>query len=147
MGITVEESIEIAAPAERVWDLVMDPRRHDEWVTAHREARGVPDRELREGDSYEQRLCLAGKSFEVEWTLVESDEPRLAIWSAEGPKGSRADVRYELSGSNGATRFDYLNEFELPAGGLGRIGKHVARGPARRQARKSLKRLKSALES
>ena len=146
MSIRVEESIEIAAPADRVWDLVMDPHRHDEWVTAHREARGVPDRDLRTGDSYEQRLCLAGRSFDVEWTLVESEEPRVAVWSAEGPKGSRADVRYELSGSNGTTRFDYLNEFELPGGALGRVGKRVAGGPARRQARKSLRRLKSALE-
>ena len=147
MSVRVEESIEIAAPADEVWDLVMDPHRHDEWVTAHREARGVPDGELREGDSYEQVLCLAGRRFDVEWTLVESEEPRVAVWSAEGPKGSRADVRYELSGENGRTRFDYLNEFELPGGALGAVGKRFARGPARRQTRKSLKLLKRALES
>jgi len=36
MGEVVSESIEIAAPIETVWDVVMDPERLGEWVTIHR---------------------------------------------------------------------------------------------------------------
>lgn len=149
MAISVEESIEIDAPPERVWDLVMDPERHGEWVTAHREARDVPDGELAEGDGYRQVLCLAGKRFEVAWKLVERDEPALAVWRGEGPRGTSAAVRYELASANGGggTRFDYRNELELPKGPFGAIARRAAGGPARRQARKSLRLLKRALES
>jgi carbon monoxide dehydrogenase subunit G len=146
MAVCVRESIEIEAPIERVWKLVMDPRHHGEWVPAHRESRGLPDRELREGDSFEQVLCLVGRSFDVEWTLLERDDPNHALWKARGPKGACANVRFALSGENGSTRFDYTNEFEPPGNLLRGFTQRAAAAPARRQARKSLKLLKSKLE-
>ena len=36
MGDVVSQSIEIDAPIEEVWELVMDPDRLGEWVTIHR---------------------------------------------------------------------------------------------------------------
>jgi carbon monoxide dehydrogenase subunit G len=146
MSVRVEESIEIDAPIERVWALVMDPRRHGEWVPAHRESRGLPDGDLGEGDSFEQRLCLMGRSFDVQWTLLEREEPSLAVWKAEGPRGAEADVRFQLSGSNGTTRFDYVNDFEPPSGLLKGLTGRAVGPPARHQARKSLKLLKRTLE-
>ena len=31
----VSTEVEIAAPPEQVWELVMDPQRLEEWVTTH----------------------------------------------------------------------------------------------------------------
>ena len=146
MSLTVEEHIDIDVPPERVWDLVMDPERHGEWVTAHREVRDVPEGELAEGDGYRQILCLGGKRFEVDWELLERDEPSLAVWKGKGPRGATSAVRYELARANGGTRFDYTNELDLPRGPLGAVARRVAGAPARRQARKSLQLLKRALE-
>ena len=39
MGDVVKQSIEIDAPIEEVWDLVMDPDRFGEWVTIHKASR------------------------------------------------------------------------------------------------------------
>ena len=38
-----KQSIEIDAPIERVWELVMDPDRLGEWVTIHESVSEVPD--------------------------------------------------------------------------------------------------------
>lgn len=143
----VRESIEIDAPPEKVWAVVMDPCRLGDWVSAHRHARDLPDLPMGEGESFKQTLCLAGKSFDVAWTLVESRDGKLAVWEAVGPRKAKADVRYELAASSRGTRFDYSNEFEVPGGPLKFVAGGVAGAPARRQARKSLEALKRLLES
>jgi hypothetical protein len=90
---------------------------------------------------------VAGRTFDVRWTLLEARKPELAVWSAEGPKGSNADVRYELSGADGGTRFGYENDFKLPGGAMGRLAGGIAGPPAKAAARSSLRKLKRLLES
>lgn len=142
----VRESIDISVDPEEVWDLVMDPNRLGDWVGAHRGVSDVPERRLEAGDAFEQKMSLAGRSFKVSWKLVESERPSLAVWEADGPAGTGADVRYELSARNGGTHFDYVNEFSLPGGPLAFVGKSIAGAPARMQAKASLRKLKEILE-
>ncbi len=142
----VNESIEINASPTEVWAVVMDPNRLGDWVTAHRKVYDAPADPLEAGDSFKQKLQVAGPSFKVRWTVVESEEPALAVWKGKGPGGSKADVRYELSESNGGTRFDYCNDFDLPGGPLAKAAESIAGPPATKQARESLANLKKLLE-
>jgi len=142
----VEAELDIAAPRERVFALLLDPRRLDEWVTASHGVSNVPD-ELRAGSEFRQRLRLGGASFDVTWTVVELKRPRLAIWAGGGPAGSRAGVRYELGEQESGTRFRYRNEYHLPGGRLGDFAGRVGSTPARRAMRSSLAKLKNLLES
>lgn len=144
----VREQVEIEAPQEAVWDLVMDPDRLGEWVSAHSHATfDDPDGSLDEGDSFEQVLCLGGQPVGVTWTLTKSDKPGLAEWDAQGPKGTGAKVRYVLDSANGGTRFRYENDFDLPRGPVKLVAGKIAGAPARRAARKSLANLKTLAES
>lgn len=147
-GLDVRESIVIEASPERVWDLIMDPTRLEEWVTTHAAVKDVGPGPVGEGDSFKQKLKLAGASFKVEWTVVEADRPRLARWTGDGPAGSNAAVLYRLADEDGKTRFDYENEFSLPGGGVGKVaGGALSKAPGSREAKKSLRRLKKLLES
>ena len=143
----VREQIEIEASPQAVWDLAMDPDRLGEWVSAHQSAEGPSDGELDEGDSFKQVLCLGGQPVKVRWTLTKADEPDLAEWDADGPKGAGAKVRYRLAQANGGTRFTYENDFDLPRGPVKLIAGKIAGAPARRAARKSLGNLKRVAES
>jgi uncharacterized protein YndB with AHSA1/START domain len=148
MSRRVSETIVLAAPPERVWETVMDPTRLEAWVTTHEAVEGVGPGAVGEGASFKQRLRLGGKSFDVAWRVVEAEAPRLARWHGEGPAGSRASVSYRLTPEDDHTRFDYENEFALPGGGLGRLaGGLLAEAPGRREARRSLERLRSVLEA
>ena len=40
---SADTTIDIDAPVERVWALLMDPTRLGEWVTAHCEVSDVPE--------------------------------------------------------------------------------------------------------
>jgi len=142
----VRTAIDIAVAPQAVWDVIMDPRRFEEWVTIHRRLERWDDGPLKRGFVVEQWLALAGAPFKVRWNLVELDSPRLGIWEGRGPAGSRARIENRLSGGE-STHFEYLNEYAEPGGILGRVaGGLIVGGLAEREANRSLRRLKALLE-
>jgi uncharacterized protein YndB with AHSA1/START domain len=145
---TVQATIEIDAPVQRVWDTIMDPDHLKDWVTIHRSVRNVSDEPLRRGSTMEQVLHIRGVSFHVHWTLTDLSSPKRAEWEGQGPAHSLARIRYELSGTDdGPTRFAYTNEFAPPGGRLGSVAsKFIVGATSEREANNSLARLKALLE-
>jgi uncharacterized protein YndB with AHSA1/START domain len=144
----VHVTTKIKAPVDRVWKTVMNPDRLEDWVTIHRSVEAVSSRPLHEGSTMDQVLHLRGVSFHVHWTLVEVNQPTHAQWAGVGPAHLRARIRYELTADgDGATQFEYINEFTPPDGHLVAVASRVAVGAAsEREAEKSLRRLKALLE-
>jgi uncharacterized protein YndB with AHSA1/START domain len=148
MSDGVSAEIEIAAPPSEVYAVMMDPGRLGEWVTIHREVSDAPDPPLTEGESFEQKLALAGKSFKVTWTVTRAEPPDAADWEGKGPAGSRARASYRIDGAGKGSRVRYENEFEFPAGFLGSLaGRLLVRSPAEKEARKTLERLRDLLQN
>jgi len=143
----VKTSVEIAAPPERVWKVVMDPHRLGDWVTIHRRLGRVSDDPLEDGSTMEQTMCLRGASFKVTWHVAKLDAPRLAEMEGRGPARSKAFIRDELVPIEGGTRFDYTNDFKAPMGPLGSMASRVLVGGAsEREASASLQKLKALVE-
>jgi uncharacterized membrane protein len=144
----VTASIDIDAPRERVYDLMLDPARLDEWVTIHRRLNRSDGGEPREGYQMEQTLCLRGANFRVRWTLTEADRPGRATWEGRGPAHSYARTSYVLRAVDGdRTHFDYENEFKVPGGLLGAAASRMLIGGVpEREAQRTLQRLKALLE-
>jgi uncharacterized protein YndB with AHSA1/START domain len=145
---TVNVTIDINAPPQRVWETIMDPSRLGDWVTIHRSVKDVSDDPLKNGSTMEQVLAMRGVSFHVHWELVNIHPPHEAQWEGTGPAHSRAKIRYELSGDgDGPTKFEYTNEFTPPGDRLGNLASRVIVGAAsEREANKSLNRLKNLVE-
>ena len=143
---SVQTSIDIAAPVQRVWDLVTDLDRLGDWVSIHRDFPEPPPAEVKEGTSFRQTLAVAGTPFAVEWTAVEVDGPQRLSWEGTGPAGATARTTYSLSVENGGTRFSYENEFKLPGGEVGEAAIRVISGYAEGEAEASLVRLKQLAE-
>jgi uncharacterized protein YndB with AHSA1/START domain len=144
----VTASIEIDAPPERVYDLMLDPGHLDDWVTIHRRVNRADDGLPARGYEMEQTLCLRGANFKVRWTLTEADRPDRATWEGRGPAHSYARTAYKLRPlDGGGTHFDYENEFKAPGGFLGAAASRViVGGVPEREADRSLQRLKALLE-
>jgi uncharacterized protein YndB with AHSA1/START domain len=142
----MQTSIDIAAPLQRVWDLVTDLERLGDWVSIHRDFPEPPPAEVKAGTSFKQTLAVAGTPFAVEWTAVEVHGPQRLSWEGTGPAGATARTTYSLSRENGGTRFAYENEFKLPAGEVGEAASGVVSGAAEREADASLARLKQLAE-
>jgi carbon monoxide dehydrogenase subunit G len=144
--VRVERSAHVAAPPGRLYELVMDPSRLSEWVSIHKELVDAPDGNLRKGSKLTQRLKLAGRTFKVEWTVVENERDELVVWEGKGPVGSRASVTYEFAEAGGGTDFSYANEFHLPGGPLGRMAEPAVRRVTGKELDKSLDQLKKLVE-
>jgi uncharacterized protein YndB with AHSA1/START domain len=144
----VTASIDIDAPREQVYDLVLDPARLQEWVTIHRRVNSRDAGEPHEGYEMNQTLHLRGANFHVHWTLTEADRPGKATWEGRGPAHSYARTSYSLREIDGGnTRFEYENEFKAPGGFLGAAASRMLIGGVpEREARRSLERLKAVLE-
>ncbi len=142
----VERSIEIAAPPDVVYDVVMDPARLNEWVTVHKELLQSPDGVLEEGDELAQKLKVAGRGFKVKWTVAKAERPRDVEWEGRGPMGTKARVSYDLEPRGDGTCFNYVNEYELPGGALGKLGAKAVARTAGKEADRTLVRLKGLLE-
>jgi len=144
----VTVSTRIAAPREDVWAMVMDPYRLGEWVTIHRKLVHADGGAPRVGYTMDQQIHLRGVSLEVHWKLVECDPCARAVWEGRGPARSRARTEYVLSSRDGATQFDYRNEFRPPLGPVGAIvSRALVGGMPEREANRTLERLRADLES
>jgi uncharacterized protein YndB with AHSA1/START domain len=144
--VKIERSIDIAAPPEAVYDVIMDPNCLERWVTIHTALQSAPPDRLEHGSRLTQRLQLAGRGFTVDWTVVENDPARRVTWKGSGPMRSHAGVTYELQPIDGGTRFVYTNEFVLPGGALGRFAGPVVRRVTAGELDRSLARLKALIE-
>jgi uncharacterized protein YndB with AHSA1/START domain len=143
----VTASIDIAAPPEDVYDVMLDPARLHEWVSIHRRVNSSDDGPPREGYEMNQTLCLRGANFKVNWTLTEGERPERATWEGRGPAHSYARTSYRLSPKGDGTHFEYENEFTAPGGIIGKAASRVlVGGVPQREANRSLAALKGMLE-
>jgi carbon monoxide dehydrogenase subunit G len=143
----VTAKINIKAPPEQVYDVMLDPSRLQDWVTIHRKVNRTDSGEPQKGFAMDQTLCLRHTNFKVHWTLTEADRPNHATWEGRGPAGSYARTSYTLTPNGDGTLFEYENEFKAPGGLLGAAASRVVvGGQPEREARASLKQLKALLE-
>jgi carbon monoxide dehydrogenase subunit G len=142
----VERTVNIAAPPERVYDVVMDPYRLADWVTIHHALEGSPPERLRQGATLTQVLKLAGSRFHVRWRVVENEPCKRVVWEGRGPVASHARVVYGFAENGNGTRFSYMNEYDLPGGMLGRVASRAVSRVTEKELRGSLNRLKRLLE-
>lgn len=137
----VTTSIDIAAPPEAVWDMVMNAERLHEWVTIHRRLDDFT------ATTMNQVLCIRGVNFHVKWELAVDQRPHRAFWKGKGPARSRAETEYNLTAIDGGTRFEYRNEFKAPLGPLGAVASRaLVGGIPEREANASLQKLKGLIE-
>jgi carbon monoxide dehydrogenase subunit G len=143
----VTASIEIAAAPERVWEVVMDPKCLERWVTIHRRLVRADTGPPRVGFEMEQAIHLRGVTLDVRWELTACEAPHRAVWEGRGPARSRAHTEYLLSGNGERTRFDYQNEFRAPLGPVGAIvSRALVGGIPLREANRTLQALKGNIE-
>ncbi len=145
----VKTSIEIDAPPRAVFDIALDAKRLNEWVTIHRELVSADEGAPVEGMRMEQKMVIRGAPFKVKWTLVACEDARHAEWHGKGPARSKAETEYTLHElPDGGTRFDYRNDFKAPLGPLGKVaGNALVGGVPEKEAIASLQALKELVES
>jgi carbon monoxide dehydrogenase subunit G len=142
----VERTIELDAPPQKVYEVIMDPSRLEEWVSIHHRLERSPSGPLEKGSEVTQWLKLAGQKFKVRWTVVENDPCKRVVWEGKGPITSHARVVYGFEPDGEGTKFSYTNEYDLPGGPLGRMAGNTVKRVTGKAVDGSLQNLKSLVE-
>jgi len=129
-----------------VRQLVMDPNRLGDWVSIHQDLEDAPPGgKLQKGSELTQCLKLAGQRFKGTWKVTENT-PEKVVWEGKGPVRSKAKVVYEFEARDGGTCFNYMNEYNLPGGPLGRMAGPAVKRVTGGELNKSLENLRRILE-
>ena len=136
----------INATPEALYEIVMDPRCLERWVSIHQYLQDEPKGQLRKGSTLTQCLKLAGRGFKVRWTVVENDRAKRVVWEGKGPVRSKAKVIYGFEPDGEGTEFSYTNEYELPGGAIGRMAGPMVKKVTSGELDESLRRLKALVE-
>jgi uncharacterized membrane protein len=140
----IEESIEVRAPREEVWELVSRPERYEEfmfgshWSPVNGEPTDGP--RARFQISIEVRSIDLGGVVEV----VEWDPPHEFTWTSITGIDQRG--RWILRNCPAGTMATVRASYQVPGGVLALVASRLSKPLIRRDLRRSLEALKDAVE-
>jgi carbon monoxide dehydrogenase subunit G len=136
----------IAAPPERVWDLLADWEGSAAWMVDATTVEVVGEQRDGVGTKVRAVTRIAGIPIEDRMRIVGWEEGRLiTVRHVRWP--IRGIAWFEISPSDGGTRFEWAEELDPPLGVLGEIGGRILRRPIERVLAKSAAKLKGLAEA
>jgi uncharacterized membrane protein len=143
MALSLRASIDIRAPAARIFDLVCTPERLPEWnASIEHGRRAQPGETVCLGSRAIFSGRLLGQVLESETEVVTFEPPRL--FTTRAIRGPRLMTSFELETLPDGTRVGVNVTGEVPGGALGAM---LAEGFLRRELAASLDRLRVIGES
>lgn len=82
-------SIEIAASQDKVWAIISDPARFEEWLTLHTKWKEAPPATLSKGATLNEVLTIMGMANTIAFTVNEYDAPKSTTFSGAGMAGAK----------------------------------------------------------
>ena len=115
---TINTSIVIDAPAERVFAILADPKRLPEYAPGVSGVEDIRHTERYIGDSYRATYSALGLHFPMTFTVTEHEPPTKRTTSFEG--GMKGAWTWSLSPRGESTHLTTTMEYEMAGGILGK---------------------------
>ncbi|WP_433181359.1 SRPBCC family protein [Actinoallomurus sp. CA-150999] len=139
--VAVHASADVAAPAERVWEVLVDWPRHAEWVPFTRAEGGAGD-----GASLEAWTGIGPVGF-LDTMVISEWRPPHRVRVLHTGTLVRGEGRFDLLDlPEGRCRVTWAELIHLPFGPVGRVGWFAVGPLARLMLRTSLRRLATMFE-
>lgn len=101
---SVSETLRVAAPPERLWALLADPRRRPQWADGVDEVFYVSEGPLREGTVYRERVRHARGRAVADWRVAKCEPPGLQVHRGATPDADLT-LRHRLDPDGEGTRW------------------------------------------
>lgn len=82
-------SREFAASQDKVWAVISDPTRFEEWLTLHTKWKEAPPAQLSKGATMAEVLTIMGMANTIDFTVDEYDAPNTTKFSGTGMAGAK----------------------------------------------------------
>jgi carbon monoxide dehydrogenase subunit G len=107
----LENSIQIPAAQDKVWAAIADLDVYGEWMTLHVDfPDGTPD-EMKEGETFKEKVKIMGMPGDVTWTVADYQDGARIELAGEGPMGTKLTAVFTIEGSGENTNVSYASEF------------------------------------
>jgi carbon monoxide dehydrogenase subunit G len=116
----VTVSVEVDAPAERVWEAISDPRNLSQWDRHIAGVESVPATGLREGTRYVTEMKFLGVRAKIRVHVLEWDPPRRAKFRLRGVLEGTVTSTVEPLGP-GRTRLEHVVDYRFKGGPIGAL--------------------------
>jgi uncharacterized protein YndB with AHSA1/START domain len=116
----VTVSVEVDAPAERVWEAISDPRNLPQWDRHIARVEGAPASGLREGTRYVTEMKFMGVRAKIRVQVLEWDPPRRAKFRLRGVLEGTVTSTVEPIGS-GRSRLEHVVDYRFKGGPIGAL--------------------------
>ena len=140
----VEDTIDIRAPIDRVFEALTDPRRGPEWNPNIVDVQMLSGMPIGEGTSWRQVTVMLGRPTNLLCRITRYRAPHEGLLEVSGAYGGRIWTLCEENG--GVTRVTQRLEYEIPGGALGRMAAGLAGTAIRREMVKGMQRQRETLE-
>jgi carbon monoxide dehydrogenase subunit G len=119
---TVNAEVELPASAEKVWSVLSDLSRFDEWLTIHAGWGGDIPTELTAGSKLTEKVMMLGMANKIDWTVDAFDAPSLVKMSGTGMAGVKVGLSIAVSGQGDTSTASIETMFEgqMVVGALGK---------------------------
>jgi len=140
----VQANIEIAAPVDRVWNFLTDPKKIPLVLPGLVENVNVPPLPLKEGASFQYRYQMYGVMTEGTWHVTKLEASR--VYDAKTDGDIDSTWHYELTERDGKTHVLFDVTYRAPESVLGKIKAEALAKINQAEGEHYLKNLKTVLE-
>jgi uncharacterized protein YndB with AHSA1/START domain len=118
---SVTATVEFSAPPEKVWAVMADPNRYEEWLTIHQGWRGEIPAELQVGTKLTEIVSVMGMANKIEWTVEVYQPPSTVKISGTGMAGVQVSFTLSVTPTDSGSRAAIDAEFtgQLVVGAIG----------------------------
>jgi uncharacterized membrane protein len=116
----VTVSVEVDAAAERVWEVISDPRNLPQWDRHIVHVDGVPATGLREGTRYVTEMRFMGVRANIRAQVLEWNPPRRATFQLRGVLEGRVTSTVEPLGPD-RCRLEHIVDYRFKGGPIGAL--------------------------
>jgi uncharacterized membrane protein len=143
----IRRQIELAAPPEDVFALLIDLDRLPQWATIVVDSREVSDRPLTVGCTFRQTVRIMGKELDTEWRVTQLEPTRLIGYEASSAFGGRLVMTQTITPRDEGSTVQLEADYDLPGGFLGELlDRAVVEAQNEREAERSLQNLKELVD-
>ncbi len=142
----LEESVEVRASRQVVWDYIADADHHPLFMAGLTRWHVDGDAEMRCGSRINMRMRVGSAHVGSLIEITEFDPPADMAWNSVTGIDQRGRWRLRDAGP-ARTRVTLRLAYQSPGGLLGSIADRVARRDVQRNLRRSLERLKDQVEA
>ena len=117
----IERSVDIAAPPEKVWPLLLDPEKILQWFSLLRKFEFTGDKRSGVGTTFYYEEKSSGQLMKLNYVVTEwADNNKIAFKVTSGSL-KKDDQVWRIEATPTGSKFTMFEDLEMPMGVIGKV--------------------------